>query len=630
MKVYTVIPISRGISKNLLSYFGPDSMPLGSLVSVPIRGKSTPAIVVKKQEVASIKSELRSAKFELKKIISVKEKNFLPEKFLESALETADFFASPIGSFLGAVIPKHLLESTVKVRLKSGGSIHGTGEKFVIQADDEERIINYKSFIREEFARKNSVFFCLPTIEDIQRVEKSLDRGIEQFTVSFHSGLSKKEFLKRYEVVKDGSHPVLIIGTVPFLSVFRQDIGSIILDRENSRGYRTLSRPYIDLKKFAEVFAKNRKARFILGDSFLSIETLWRQKNDELLEFSPVKFRNLSSAECVLIDMKQKRDSDEKEFRVLSPELEELIEFNKKKNQNLFIFNSRKGLSPVTACGDCGKVVVCKSCGAVLVLHTGTGDKENFFLCHKCGEKRSSTEKCENCRSWKLNPLGIGIEKLEFEIKKRFPELKTFRVDKESVKTQKKAREIVLKFLSTPGSVLLGTEMALLSLSEPVENTAVSSLDSMFSIPDFRINERIFYILQKIRSLAKNIFLIQTRNSSNHLFEKALSGSVTEFFRQEIEERERFNYPPFKVFVKISLQGKKANVLKEMEAVEKMFEEEDLSIFTGSLSGTGEKIFSVNALMRFSPKDWPKKSVVEKILLLPPQFKVQVDPESLL
>ncbi len=630
MRVFAVIPISKGISKNLLSYFGPDSIPLGSLVSVPLRGKATPAIVVKKQDVLHIKSELRSAKFELKKIIAVKEKHFLPDKFLESAEQTAEFFASPIGSFLGSVVPKFVLEHSSKIGTKETGTAHGAGEKFVIQADDEERIVNYKSFIREEFAKKRSVFFCLPTIEDINKIEKVLDRGIEQYTVSFHSGLSKKEFLKRYEVVKDRSHPVLIIGTVPFLSLFRQDIGSIILDRENSRGYRTLSRPFVDLKKFAEIFAKNRKARFILGDSFLSVETLWRQKNDELLEFSPVKFRNLSSAECVLIDMKKKKDSEEKEFRVLSPELEELIEFNKKKNQNLFIFSSRKGLSPVTVCGDCGKVVVCKSCGAVLVLHSGTQNKENFFLCHKCGEQRSATEKCENCRSWKLNPLGIGIEKVEIEIKKKFPDVKIFRVDKESAKTQKKAREIVSKFVSSPGSILLGTEMALLSLSESVENTAVASMDSMFSIPDFRINERVFYILQKVRSLAKNIFLVQTRNSDNPLFEKAINGSVTEFFRQEIEEREKFNYPPFKIFVKISLQGKKAVVLKEMEAIEKMFEGEDLSVFTGSISGTGEKIFSVHALMRFSPKDWPKKSVIEKILLLPPQFKIQVDPESLL
>lgn len=630
MRVYTVIPISRGISKNLLSYFGPDSISLGSLVSVPIRGKSVPGLVVKKQDVADIKSELRSAKFELKKITSVKDKHFLPEKFLESATETAEYFASPIGSFLGAVIPKNLLELTGRVGTKEGESVRGTGEKFVIQADDEERIVNYKSFIREEFAKKRSVFFCLPTIEDINKVEKKLDRGIEQYTASFHSGLSKKEFLKKYEIVKDVSHPVLIIGTVPFLSLFRKDIGSIILDRENSRGYRTLSRPYIDLKKFAEVFAKGRNARLIFGDSSLSIETLWRQKNDELLEFTPVKFRNLSSAECVLIDMKRKKESEEKEFRVLSPELEELIEFNKRKNQNLFIFNSRKGLSPVTVCGDCGKVVACKSCGAVLVLHSGAGDKENFFLCHKCGEKRSSTEKCENCKSWKLNPLGIGIEKVEFEIKKKFSDVKIWRLDKESAKTQKKAGEIISKFISSPGSVLLGTEMALLSLSEQVENTAVASLDSMFSIPDFRINERVFYLLQKIRSLAKNIFLVQTRNSDNPLFEKAINGSVTEFFRQEIEERERFNYPPFKIFVKTSLQGKKIPVLKEMEVIEKMFEDEDLSIFTGSISGTGEKIFSVHALMRFSPKDWPKKSVVEKLMLLPPQFKIQVDPESLL
>lgn len=629
MKVYEVIPISRGISKTTLSYFGPDSVSVGDLVSIPLRKKASNAIVIEKKDLTEMKSQIRSSTFPLKKMGVVKTKNFLPEEYLESAYLLSEYFASTPGGMLNSVIPKQVLESSGKISSNKEKGIEGNGEKFIIQGDEEERFANYKSFIREEFAKKRSVFFCLPAIEDVEKAEKILEKGIEQYTAVFHSGVTKKEFLKRYEIAKDTTHPILIIATVPYLSILRKDTGSIILDRENSRGYRTVSRPFFDLKKLAETFAKRRKIKYIVGDSFLSIEALWKKENDEFLELSPVKFRSLTSAQCVLIDMKENKDSEEKHFRVISPELEELIDFNKNKNQNLFILSSRKGLSPITVCGDCGKVVSCTTCGATLVLHSASKEKENFFLCHKCGEKRSSLEKCVNCGSWKLTALGIGIEKVENKIRKVFPDITIYRLDKETAKTRKKASEIVSKFHSSPGSILLGTEMALFYIESKLENVAIASLDSMFSVPDFRINERVFYLIEKSRSLAQNVFLVQTRHAENSIFEKAIGGNLTDFYREEIGDREKFNYPPFKIFVKISLAGKKDAVEKEVSALEKMFEGEDLSVFTGMAQG-GEKIFSIHILMRFNLKDWPKKDVVEKLLSLPLQYKIQVDPDSLL
>jgi len=631
MRVYIVIPISRGISKSHLTYFGQDNIPLGSLVSIPLRKKIVPALIVEKKDALELKSQLRSSRYPLKKISGIKTRHFLPEKFFESVLSTADFFAYAPGAVLGALVPKMVAENASKIALE-GKLVGETGERFLIQAEDSERLVHYKSLIREEFAKKRSVFFCVPTIEDAERTRKILNRGIEQYTLNFHSDVAKREFLKRYEILRDTSHPVLIIGTVPFISLIRPDVGLIILDRENSRSYRTLSRPYIDLRKFVETLASERKDRLIFGDALLSVERLWRKENSEFHELTPIKFRSTTSAECVLIDMKRPPDSEQKTFRVLGDELEELIEFNYRKKQHLFIFSARKGLAPTTVCGDCGKIVTCQTCGSVLVLHSGGGsssERENFFLCHKCGEKRSSLMKCENCSSWKLEGLGIGIERVEAEVKKRFPSVPVFRIDKETTKTTKRVLETVEKFSITPGSILLGTEMSLLFLDRNIENTAVASLDSLFSLPNFRINEKIFSILLKIRSITQSIFLVQTRNIENHLFDKAISGNTTEFYRQEIFDRKKFNYPPYSLFVKISLLGGRNLVEKQMESIIKIFKGENVLVLDGFTAVAGKR-YSSHALMRFKPQEWPRKDIVEKLLSLPPYFKIEVDPESLL
>ena len=82
-------------------------------------------------------------------------------------------------------------------------------------------------------------------------------------------------------------------------------------------------------------------------------------------------------------------------------------------NGRIFLYAARKGMASITICGDCGNNVVCLECGSSVVLHTK--ETGNFFLCHRCGERRSAEEVCKVCGSWKLMPLGIGIEKVKGE-----------------------------------------------------------------------------------------------------------------------------------------------------------------------------------------------------------------------
>ena len=96
------------------------------------------------------------------------------------------------------------------------------------------------------------------------------------------------------------------------------------------------------------------------------------------------------------------------------------------------------------------------------------------------------------CASWKLVPLGIGIEQIESHIRELFPNLILMRLDSDAVTTHKKAREVIDLFIKTKGAVLLGTEMALAYLDEPVEATVVGHIDNLFTIPDFRIPGKNF------------------------------------------------------------------------------------------------------------------------------------------
>jgi primosomal protein N' (replication factor Y) len=636
MKMLRVIPISRGINKENLSYFTGSEVKIGSVVKVPLRKKTIPAIVMSAEEVADVKDEIKNAPFETKKVEKIKSSPLLLPEFMEAVAESAVYFAGTSGSIIHSVVPKSIIDESEKIKVQIQNLRNSRAhEKLVVQSDDEERYATYKSLIREEFAKGYSVFFCLPTIQDIKKAHEKLSKGIEQYTFVLHSLLNAKEQIELWNKASTEEHPSLIISTGAFLGIPRNDIGTIIVDKENTRSYKNQTRPFIDIRIFAEILAKKIKAKIIFGDLLLRTETVWRQTESEIFEVAPLKFRSLTTASFKLIDMKEalpedvdrSKDGKEPKFRLFSPEFLSLVQQNRDNDENLFIFVARRGLFPSTVCADCGNLVKCHTCGAPTVLHKAS--TENFFLCHRCGEHRSAMEKCDKCQSWRLGAFGIGIEGVEDELKKRFPDIKIFKIDSDSASTHKKALDIVAKFYTSPGSVLLGTEMALLYLKEMVANTAVVSIDSFFSIPDFRVNEKVMNILLKIRAMTSRIFLVQTRDINQKILRYSTQGNLADFYRDEIKERETLAYPPFSVPIKITLQGDKKTVLAGMEQMQKEMAPYEVDIFPAFIPINKGK-FSMHGLIKIKRNEWVDNDLLHKLNSLPPQYTINVDPESLL
>jgi len=632
MHIVHVIPIARGIGKETLTYFSAQEYPLGSMIKVPLRNRTIPALVMKHEPVSEVKTELRQQDFTVRKIGRSKMVPLFSPHFIAAAEDAAKYYAGSTGAVLAEVTSKVILEQSEKIKFQvfertERQELELSQQPYAMQADEGERLAHYKSLIREQFARKRSVFFCLPTIQDTKKIFETLPKGIEKYTFVLNSSLTKKELLTAWNASLNDEHPVLIIATGAFLGIPRHDIGTIIIERESSSNYKAQGRPFVDIRRFAEFFAKRLKAKLIFGDHLLRTETLWRTKNGELGELSPLKFRSISTAEVSIVDMKKYKTLDTPEFRILSDELENLIKSNKEHSGNMFIYAARRGLSPMTICGDCGTTVLCSRCSAPIILHHDKG--ENFFLCHRCGERRSAEERCKMCESWRLTTLGIGIELIENVIREMFPDLTLFRMDKDSVKTHKQATSIAARFYNAPGSVLLGTEMALLYLERPIENAAVAAIDSLFSIPDFRVNEKIMNTILKIRSITQKKFIVQTRTRDQHIFDHAVKGNLLDFYRQEIDERKKLNYPPFVTLIKITIKGTKQRVGDDIHLIESRFKEYEPLIFPAFIETVNKKVV-MHALIRVKQHHWIIEPLAEKLRSLPPHIAVNIDPESLL
>src|SRR3989344_4375180 len=635
MRILTVIPISKGISKDTLTYFTSKDVSTGSIVSIPLRNKTIYGLVTASKVAQEIKSELKSLSYSIKKIEKIEARNFLSDGFIESAQKIADYNAGSVGAVLSALIPRTILEESEKLSYTPLQTPKNTfHETVLLQSDDEERYATYRSLIREEFAKNRSVFFCLPTTEDLLNAKLTLEKGIEKYTYMLHSGLSKKELVGLWQNIIDEPHPLLIIATGSFLSLPRHDLSTIILEKESSRAYKMQVRPFIDIRSAVEIITKQLSVRLVLGDLLLRTETLWEEKNGRYAELSPLKFRSLTTAGCELVSMRVPQDMKKKEFTIFSDKLKDMIREAKENNEHTFLFCGRKGLYPVTVCSDCGTVVVCKNCNAPVVLYgpasrKATQGKRSLFVCNHCGERRDAEELCAHCGGWRLNPMGLGIDRVVEEIKSMIPEANIVLMDKDHVTTHKQAVKARDLFYSTPGSVMVGTEMAATYLNEKIENVAVISIDSYFSIPDFQVNEKIFHILLGLRALAEKNLLFQTRQENTKIFDYALRGNLLDFYRDEIEERESIGYPPFVTYIKLSLEGEKNDIKKEMANIADQMKPYEVNIFDAFNPG-GKLKYTIHGLLSLPHGKWMDKILLDKLRTLPPHVAVRIDPVTLL
>ncbi|MEK7120959.1 MAG: hypothetical protein AAB840_02605 [Patescibacteria group bacterium] len=630
MYIIETIPIKRGPSKDTLSYFHKDPLTAGTIVSAPIRGRLINALVLKSDSISSQKMSLKESPFALKKIAKVKSGAIFSKPFIEAVNASSDIFIGSAGSVLSALSPKTILENANKVALSEipeKKEMPGVVSEHLISQDEtDERMALYKSIIREEFAKNKSVFFCLPTNVDVKKVGKILEKGIEEYSYTFHNGLKDKDILHLWNKAVKEKHPIIVISTGTFLSIPRNDLGLIIVDKESSRHYKLQTKPYIDIRKFAEIYADKIKGRVIFGDIALRVETMWRFRNNDLSNILPPKFKYLTGAEVSLVDMRTPIDEEKKDFSTLSPEIRALIETTKENNQNMFIFSARRGLSPTTVCGDCGEIVKCGNCNTPITLHKNASKK--IYLCHRCNNIENPERKCLFCGSWKLVPLGIGIETIEEELKEKYPDIKIFKVDSDSKKTEKSVILEIEKWHESPGSILLGTELAI-PYTSSAENVAVASIDALFSVPDFRINEKVLGIILEMRSYATRKFLVQTRNPEQSSIKAGATGNLLDFYRDEVEERKGFDFPPFFDFIKISLSGDKNTITKEMTVLQEDFKDYAIDIFPAlSMNTKGKSV--INALFKIKKGEWPEKTLLQKLKTLPPKFSIKFDPESFL
>lgn len=630
MFVVEVMPIARGAFTDQLSFFCKERIEPGMVVDVTVRNKKTAGLVLSVKDAREEKTQLKRGGFALKKLEPKAARRIFLASTVRALTRTAMYHGVPNGTAFAHFAPSALLKAEQGVaEARDEGELPDlAADAVVLQAEHEERMSTYRNTTREAFAKGESVIILAPTAPEAEQLHAELSRGIEEQTVLLTSALTKKGTLTAWNRVATDPEPLLIIMTASFLSIPRENVAAIIIERESARSFTAHEHPCFDARIAAEALASERGCRIMYADFPVRVETHARLRAHDLEECGRLQRARRSGAPVRIVDSRSKEEdaSKKKKFSPLSPAVTTLIETETMRGGRLFLYAARRGIAPLTICNDCGTPVTDPATGTPMTLHKT--DAGNVFLSFRSGAILPAHTPCRHCGGWNLVSLGIGALRVHEEVETRFPDVPLFLFTAETANTHAKAKKLMKQFYGTPGAVLVGTDRALPYLGEPVEYAVVASIDSTLSSSAWRAHMHALHTMFYLGSRTTESLYIQTRLPDEPVIRALGSGNPSDCIDQELAERKMYGYPPYATFIGLSWTGTERAVQKHVATVQDALSAWEL---VGPLPprAVSKNRYMCRAVVRLDAHVWPDEALVRALKTLPPDITVTVDPDDI-
>lgn len=242
----------------------------------------------------------------------------------------------------------------------------------------------------------------------------------------FHSGLSEGQKHDVYREIKNGNIRITI-GTRSALFLPFRSLGLIIIDEEHDMSYHSEMTPKYSTIEVARYMSLRQNISLVMGSATPSVADYYRASQDEytLLELNN-RANERAMPQIEIVDMKGEvnRGNRSEISRVLEDEIVKTVNAG---NQ-VILFLNRRGYASSVTCRECGHVIKCKKCDISLTYHKF----KNMGICHYCGHDEELPRVCPECSSSNIGILGLGTEKIEEYINKKYPSINTLRVDKDT------------------------------------------------------------------------------------------------------------------------------------------------------------------------------------------------------
>ncbi|MCE5279932.1 MAG: primosomal protein N' [Planctomycetaceae bacterium] len=412
----------------------------------------------------------------------------------------------------------------------------------------------YVRAIRQVAAAGRQTILLVPEIALATQTLARLVARLPRVAV-LHSGLTDAQRAHYYQQIRDG-HAAVVVGPRSAIFAPCRKLGLIIVDEEHEPTYKQDTAPRYHGRDTAVMRGSLAGVPVILGSATPSLESL---HNANLGRYAllrlPRRVRGLPMPALQVVSLRQEMTPGR--IELLGKTLTHAMATALDRREQIILLMNRRGYASYVFCPkpSCGWIMECDHCSRAMVFHQAT----DTVLCHYCQHGAALPHHCPAC-SGKLLLFGLGIQRIEGELARKFPAARAARMDSDTMTSPAQFQKVFSAFAARELDILLGTQMVGKGLDFPgVSLVGVVSADTSLAISDFRSSERTFQLIVQVAGRAGRADLpgkvvVQTLHPEEPAIKLAATHDYDGFAAKELPLREETHLPPFTRMVRILIR----------------------------------------------------------------------------
>lgn len=417
----------------------------------------------------------------------------------------------------------------------------------------------YIHLIRQALERKQQVLYLLPEIALTVQIRQRLQRVFGDRLGIYHSKYSDAERVEIWKKQMSQNPYGVILGARSAVLLPFSNLGLVIIDEEHETSFKQQDpAPRYHARSAAIMLAAKAGAKVLLGSATPCAET-WHNARTGKYGYVRLdkRFGDMQMPEINVVDIKdlQHRKMMNGPF---SPLLLSSVRRALDNNEQVILFQNRRGFAPMIECRECGWTPRCEACDVSLTFHKALGQ----LTCHYCGRTYAVPDVCPCCGSHDLRGRGYGTEKVEDKVMELFPDARVARMDLDTTRTRNAYERLISDFSAHRTDILIGTQMVSKGLDfDKVSVVGILNADSMLNYPDFRAYEHAFTMMAQVAGRAgrkgkRGLVILQTKSPELPVIAQVVRNDMEGFYSDLLEERQLFHYPPFYHIINVYLRHK--------------------------------------------------------------------------
>jgi primosomal protein N' (replication factor Y) (superfamily II helicase) len=544
-----------------LTYHSDALLGVGSIVKVGLQRTAVWGVVTGKVPKPS---------FTTKAIIEIPSVPPLPAPLLKLAEQLATFYASPIGSVTGLIVPNDI---TPRGKIAAAAPITAANSLPRLTSEQEAAVAalttpgthmlhgttgSGKTRVYIELAQRalvanKSSIILTPEISLTSQLAQRFKETFGERVVVFHSGLTPRERRLAWTHVAEATSPLIVIGARSALFSPLHDIALIVIDEAHEPAYKQEQAPYYHAVRAASMLSRLHGATLVLGTATPTVAEYYlaEQKNIPIVTMKTLATKSEAKIKRIVVDLTDRTLFTRSQH--ISQPLTEALQQSLANGEQGMLYLNRRGTARIILCDRCGWQALCPHCDLPLTYHADSHD----IVCHSCNFRGPAPITCPVCSNPSIVYKSAGTKSIVDEVQRLFPEARVQRFDTDNLKADRLEQHYGA-IVAGDVDILVGTQLLAKGLDLPRLSTlGVIMADSSLAMPDFTSQERTYQLLSQVlgrvgRGHRDSTAIVQAYNVASPAIHAAMNDDWETFYKQELVEREKFAFPPFFFLLKLS------------------------------------------------------------------------------